>query len=193
MKKCSYITNGVVLNENIVAESHSSGRASAMVGRLIPLKNPEPIISFFDQKKEYALHVLGDGCLRKSLEAKYSSNRLKFWGLKERAYVYKILESSQFFFSNSTVEGMPISVLEAISFGCIPILSEIPPHLELAEFGIKVFYINELNTIDDIFDALNELSDEEISNIVKRNHAILMENYSLDEMHNKYNAIYEEL
>ena len=45
----------------------------------------------------------------------------------------QLFQSSKYYVSASEYEGMPLTMLEAMSCGCIPIVSNIPGHKELAK------------------------------------------------------------
>ncbi|TMP02600.1 glycosyltransferase [Pseudoalteromonas sp. S3178] len=102
------------------------------VGSLIKRKNMEYIIdfakSFSDLGYEFNLLILGDGPLREHL-SKISPDNVQFIGNVDN--VGKYLIESDLFISSSYSEGLPNTVLEAISYGLPVILSDIPPHKEI--------------------------------------------------------------
>lgn len=104
-------------------------------GRLIRRKRVPELISWFIEnilcsQPKAVLLILGDGeeYSQSKLIAK-GHNNIIFLGLVDDVAPYYQL--SDFFISYSSAEGLPMSALEAISCGCIAILSDIPSHREL--------------------------------------------------------------
>ncbi|MCF7497148.1 glycosyltransferase [Vibrio sp. L5-1] len=104
------------------------------VGSLIPRKNMEYLVRLSNKLDELNLQhefiVLGDGPLLNELKM-LANGRMKFIGNVNNVEDY--LSSSNVFLSSSLSEGLPNTVLEAISFGVPVFLSNIPPHREIAD------------------------------------------------------------
>ncbi|MGR5094952.1 glycosyltransferase [Vibrio maritimus] len=130
------ISNGVP-RKNIAFEKvdlcGSSKVKLITVGSLIPRKNMGLLVNLSRCLDElgfqHELTVLGDGPLLKSLESNKSCN-VKFYGSVSNVDDY--LAKSDFFLSSSLSEGLPNTVLEAISFGIPVVLSDIGPHREIS-------------------------------------------------------------
>lgn len=73
-----------------------------------------------------------------------ADNDKRFVFLGFRTDVYELYKISDFYLSASKSEGMPLAVLEAINYGMPPILSSIPPHLELCDlvYGSRNYSFN---------------------------------------------------
>jgi glycosyltransferase involved in cell wall biosynthesis len=101
---------------------------------LIPRKNIELIIKtfkkYFNNKNKYILIIAGDGPERKRLEflSKNTNNVLFIGNIKNIEELYKLAD---YFISASFAEGLPNSVLEAMSCGLPCLLSNINPHKEI--------------------------------------------------------------
>ena len=117
--------------------------------------------------------------------------RVIMTGLISRDEVFQRLNECGIYVSASLVEGMPVSVLEPMSVGLIPVLSNIPPHEEVAKECL-LFHALPLKT--DLWvqtiKSYQSLSDEELSRFSSNIKQIVAENFSLENMHNKYNDIY---
>ena len=117
-----------------------SGRAGLVVsvGRLIGIKDPATVVAAFVRaaRPEDQLVMVGEGELRSSLEL--YARRLPgeggvfFTGLVPREEVHETLHCADVFVSASTVEGLPVAVLEAMVCRCLVVLSDIPAHREIA-------------------------------------------------------------
>lgn len=89
------------------------------VCRLTPWKGVEALIRYTAARPDVHLRVVGDGPLRGALEALAQSTgaagRVHFYGNVDKRQVYKALQESDLFVLNSTYEGLPHVVLEAMA------------------------------------------------------------------------------
>lgn len=133
-------------------------------GRLIRRKRVPELIKYFIQNANPSdfLIILGDGdeldiCID---ETKGYINILFMGHVENPEYYYQI---SDFVISNSSAEGYPMSILEAVSCGCFALLSNIEPHLEFFESHPNIskllndFNFND-NTICNNHCSLSKLS-----------------------------------
>lgn len=132
------------------------------VGVLIERKDPLTTIKGLMKSKLFNLGkanllILGDGPLRTSCVSECSNNNnITFLGNTPETLAY--LHAADYYIASSFSEGLPTSVLEAISCGIPPILSKISAHEEILQFyeGIKyVFSTKGYNMLAEIIDSLN--------------------------------------
>lgn len=98
----------------------------------IPRKNPELIVKAFKDfgSDNILLLMMGDGPLRNKCELMWNDNRhIRYLGSQPSTLEY--LQISDYIVSASYSEGFPTAVLEAMSVGVIPVLSNIGPHKEM--------------------------------------------------------------
>jgi glycosyltransferase involved in cell wall biosynthesis len=109
------------------------------VGRLMELKNPGVILRAF---REVAgpgarLRLIGAGPLEATLRRESREleleGQVELTGLVPREEVYRSLRDADLYVSASRCEGLPVSTLEAMACGIPVVLSDIPPHREIAE------------------------------------------------------------
>ena len=79
---------------------------------------------------DHSLTILGDGPMIETLKIKASSKVIFAGNVKN---VQEYLLDSDICLSSSVSEGLPNTILEAISAGLPLVLSDIPPHKEIAE------------------------------------------------------------
>ena len=111
------------------------------VGRLDVVKDPFVMLDAFarsvDRDDGARLIFIGGGRLGAELEARIDRaglrDRVTVRGLIPREEVFVACAEADVFVSTSNGEGLPVAVLEAMAAGCPVILSDIPPHRELAE------------------------------------------------------------
>lgn len=200
----SAIPNGVDVHRVEVALQNVSNRSLnnnslVCVGRIIPIKNQSYLINLLKLlPKETKLMLIGlqdEGYNMVALAKENGmEDRVCFSGLIPREEVFRRICDSGIYVSASTVEGLPVSVLEAMSIGLIPVLSAIGPHQEIAdtcELDITLPLdakswaerIIEIQQLDD------DVAKKQRSDIVQK----IRDLYSLEAMHEQYNVIYEQL
>lgn len=102
------------------------------VGSLIPRKNMQLLVSAFSSlapKGRGSLVILGDGPEKQTLSDGESSDVLLMGNVDN---VLNYLAHADVFVSSSLSEGLPNTVLEALSVGLPVVLSEIESHKEIA-------------------------------------------------------------
>lgn len=110
-------------------------------GALTETKNVKAMIKFFDDTllpNEYLL-ILGDGKYFDYLK-KFESSKIKIIGFKENVIEY--MQASDCYVSFSKSEGLPISIIEALSCNLALFISDIPSHMEFFSLNKKI-YIGE--------------------------------------------------
>ncbi len=103
-------------------------------GSLIPRKNPEYVISELNRSKSdnFLCIFLGKGLLLEACkELAGDDARFRFEGMVSNVDEY--LAVADLCISASKSEGLPLGVLEALCMGVPTILSDIPPHKEIAD------------------------------------------------------------
>tara|TARA_Y100000590_G_scaffold454369_1_gene601089 strand:- start:2982 stop:4076 length:1095 start_codon:yes stop_codon:yes gene_type:complete len=148
------------------------------VGNLIEQKNQKLLLSIIrklkDQNIEVSLEILGEGELREELtdhikELELEKN-VKLLGFITKEVYLKTLKSADIFVLTSKFEGMPLSILEAMSVG-LPVIAndcESGPReiLENGKFGKLIEFNNEKSFVD----AINDVNENylKFSNLSKR-------------------------
>lgn len=182
----------------------ANGFTTIAISRLVDIKNPFSVIIAFQQSTEHAsqtsrLVYIGDGPLRNSLITKSREvgleNQIEFTGLIPREKVFELLLSADLFISTSRGEGLPVAVLEAMACGCPVILSDIPPHREIAE-GVDVIPLikpDDAAAFTREIRKFREMSVSERAAIGQECRKLVEERFSLSAMHRGYNEIYARI
>ena len=82
---------------------------------------PGLLKAFDDAQIDYRFELLGDGPMQEWLEKQLPANRTVFHGRKSGDDYYSTLSKWDFITSVSDYEGLPISMLEALSAGVLPL------------------------------------------------------------------------
>ena len=168
------------------------------VARLLPIKN-QMLLTRVLPKIDGNVRFIFVGAEDPSYDVKKRAkeegveDRIVFTGLIPRDEVYRMLYNSDVYISSSTLEGLPISVLEAMYCGLPCILSDIPQHRETAQgvatlLGLKdeESWVSEINKFASASREQREQTGMAAREYVKKN-------FSLQVMHEKYDSIYEKL
>jgi D-alanyl-D-alanine dipeptidase len=112
----------------------------------------------------YAMTQAGFSCYgpdRAELEKKY--NKATFVGNIPNVEVFRYLSNAPFIISNSLVEGLPFSILEAMSMGVVPILSKVDGHEDLVIHAHNGFLFNSEKELANLLFKTKFISDESYS------------------------------
>ena len=155
------IQNGVPEHSYISSHSSKSIRL-IFVGNLIRRKRVDLACKLFNELNinKSILDIIGNGNELDKLKKSYTNN-IKFHGFSDN--VNEFYKKANFLINLSESEGLPNSVLEALSYGCPCILSDIPPHRELKKYvGKGIFIIKQ----DEIY------SQQKLKNLIEFINAI---------------------
>ncbi|HBF38736.1 MAG TPA: hypothetical protein DDW50_15635 [Firmicutes bacterium] len=114
-----------------------------------PLYNIQVIIEAFGQIKkdhpELELWLLGSGSLTPRLENKAAQTGLgdsiRFWGMVTPQESMERLAESDLMISIPSSDATPVSLLEAMAAGCLPILSDLPAYHDWVAGGVNGLYV----------------------------------------------------
>jgi glycosyltransferase involved in cell wall biosynthesis len=155
----------------------------------------------FQQSNDHNSHLVyvGEGNLRVKLaqaaEALGLKDQVELTGLVGRDEVFKYAAQADLFVSTSFGEGLPVAVEEAMACYCPVILSDIPPHREIAE-GVDYIPLIQPNDVEGFareirrFRAMSETERREIG---KKCRTIIEKRFSLPIMHANLEIVYHRL
>lgn len=156
------------MNENIEKDEYLifSNRA------LSKNYNVDKIIEWFSslKNKKYKLVIANDGEMKANLEKLVFKlnleNRIKFVGFLTREEQEKFYRLAKYYISIPSSDSTAVSLLEAMRFGCIPIVSNLPANREWILHGINGYYFEEF---------FYEINDENNLDIIKINQKLIFE------------------
>ena len=169
------------------------------IDRIIPIKNQKFIVGLLKYLPGMKLTLVGmedkEKAIRRLAENEGVIDRVEFTGLLPRENVYKHIYQCGLYVTASIVEGLHLSVLEAMRVGAIPLISDIPAHREIVANSDDIFKplpleeemwvkkIKEYQSMDKT--ALEKLSKQLAS--TAENH------FSLEKMHDEYDIVYNKI
>ncbi len=175
-RECVYIPNGVspkrARQPNVIATKYglSAGGYVLFVGRLVPEKNVDLLLrAFRDVPGDRRLVIAGGS----SYTDEYSETLRELASLDERVimtgYVYgeeldELYTNAAVFVIPSALEGLPLTLLEAIGSGIPVIASDLPAHTEVIKQdgpGARLVGVNDEAALTAaIANVLERLDDE---------------------------------
>ena len=183
-----------------IKEKLGDNRIFLYMGRIANEKNIEALLKAWCQlnKNNCKLLIVGDGSMKPILENNFSdkkNNDLIWWGeepdLEKRVAIMQIAEA---FFLPSLVEGLSISLLEAMSTGTACIATDAGADGEVLENGAGIIISTDnvtiqLKTIIPILINNPNL----LKSIGERGRKRILEKYSIEKNINSIERIYKEI
>lgn len=198
------IRNGVDTSriDRVLSQAPSFSKDSKIktlvyVARIIPIKNHEFLIDVVSKLKDCKLLIIGtedkSGNLRRKIRDMGLEDRVLLLGLLPRNEVYEKLLEADIYVSSSMVEGLPISVLEAMYVGLPVVISDISPHQEVLRYNtnVKPVPLEEGKWLHKLNDYFN-MSSIELTSLGFENKKYIREYFSLVSMIKEYDSIYCE-
>lgn len=196
-EKSIVIFNGVIEPEKTDKCNKSNIVTIVNLARVDDQKNPykflEIATSIVSKNKNIQFIWAGNGKYISEIREKIKKNKLekqiKFIGfLKEKE---NLLNNADIYLSTSEYEGLPFSVIEAMSYKLPLILSDVVGHSDLVEHGRNGYLYKLENTLLTI-DYLNRIitNSELCEKLAKSSYEIYKEKFSINQMIRKLIVLY---
>jgi glycosyltransferase involved in cell wall biosynthesis len=148
--------------------------------------------NFVKVNTDWKLVIAGRGDLTEDLKllAKkcLPQEKYEFIGFVDKNKNYEFYKKSKIWISVPESDGTSVSLLEAMSFGCIPVVSNLPANSEWVESGI-----NGVTATSDVHNALEMASKMNLVEVYKINQEIIQTRATTESMRNLYAKLYERL
>lgn len=198
-----FIPNGVnrpkILEADLIAEKFGLSKDSYILflGRLVPEKGIRYLVEAFKQVKTDKKLVIAGG----SSDTDAFANELKglakdddriiFTGFVQGAMLDELYSNAYIYTLPSDLEGMPLSLLEAMSYGNCCLVSDIPECAEVVEDKALIF---QKTNIEDLQEKLQDACDHPEMVMKMKNQAadFICAKYNWDEVVDKTLALYGE-
>jgi glycosyltransferase involved in cell wall biosynthesis len=148
---------------------------------LEPIYAPHRVIDTFaavaSQWSDARLVVANDGSLRAAMESlvreRGLAHRVSFTGRLDAVTQAQWYEQARWYLSMPVSDALSVSVLEAMAYGCVPLLSDLPANRELVESGRNGLILPDVP--GDIATRLERILPQ-ADEIAQRNHAWVQDN-----------------
>ena len=185
-----------VKNEIKQYKSHPTTNVFTIIARCNPQKNIPRLIKCFnkliDEGKDVVLLVIGNGYDSPKIlpVIKLANKHIHFLG--QRHNVVDYLACSDFFTLSSDYEGMPITLIEALACGCIPVGTPVSGFNDIIEDGKNGFIAEAIsdesyyNTLKRAIDNRKDISTDSLK-------AIYRDNLSMECCAKKYEKLFQSV
>ena len=194
-KKLMIIHNYVEESDFLTIEKRDDLKILA-VGRLEKQKNYKKIIKFVGNSK-FELDIFGVGSMEKELKEYAESkglNNINFLGSLNHNYLLDVYKKYKFYILLSEYEGNPKTLIEAMSRGCIPIVSNTKHLTEIIEDGFNGIVVSDTSEVSiERFFVSKGINKEKLNTISNNAYEYAINNFSLKNIITKELELYSSL
>lgn len=158
-RETTYIPNGITL-QNICQPSEIKNRWNLekdsyllVVSRIVPGKGIENLIEAYKKiKTDYPLIIAGESTFVKDfndslIQSIADDKRIKMIGFVSGKTLCELYSNAYLFVFPSEAEGMPMCLLEALSFNTPCLVSNIPENLEVGNNYVQTFMVSNVESL----------------------------------------------
>jgi glycosyltransferase involved in cell wall biosynthesis len=172
------------------------------IGRLVPEKGFDLVIEAFKQVETSKKLVITGGSAgtykyEKHLrEIAKEDKRIIFTGILKGHELKEIYSNAYLYVSASRLEGLPLTLLESMSYGVPPLVSSIPPHIEMV--GKKnslgfLFTPENIPALKKKMEYVLSLPEQEVEKIGLNALECIRLNHNWDEIAKKHDLAYRAI
>lgn len=199
-RETAYIPNGTNLEEleqpELIKEKYGLEKDQYILflSRVVPGKGLEYLLDVYNEiDGELPLIIAGDSeflddFYNMILEKAKRDSRVRLIGFVEGKTLRELYSNAKLFIFPSEAEGMPMCLLEALSYNCPCLVSDIPENLEVGRMFVQSF--ESKNTVDLKTQLQKCLNHPEL--FINDSREYVRENYSWDSVVERTLEYYEE-
>jgi glycosyltransferase involved in cell wall biosynthesis len=199
-KKIYVLENAVEIKEDISNKFFSGVLTLIFLGRIDKDKGLDEIINALkdiNENFEIRFILCGTGPYEKFVVSELSKilgDKFEFHGVVTGSIKERLLSESHIFLLPSYFEGLPNALLEAMSFGLVPICTSVGSIPNVISNGING-YIIPLKDSTSISDKIQQLEKDrlKLKEIGIKAHKLMLENFSIKSYIVKLNQIYNNI
>lgn len=192
-RKTRFIPNGVnhpeIQKPELITEKYGLTKDSYILflGRLVPEKGLRYLIEAYKRTKtDKKLVIAGgssdtDSFMKEIKELAKDDERILFTGFVQGKMLDELYSNAYIYTLPSDLEGMPLSLLEAMSYGNCCLTSDIPECTEVVEDKALIF---KKSDVDDLRNCLQDACDhhEKVQEFKKQAADFICEKYNWDDV-----------
>ena len=192
-RKTRFIPNGVnhpeIQKPELITEKYGLTKDSYILflGRLVPEKGLRYLIEAYKQTKTNKKLVIAGGSsdtdsfMKEIKELAKDDERILFTGFVQGKMLDELYSNAYIYTLPSDLEGMPLSLLEAMSYGNCCLTSDIPECTEVVEDKALIF---KKSDVDDLRNCLQDACDhpEKVLELKKQAAYFICEKYNWDDV-----------
>jgi glycosyltransferase involved in cell wall biosynthesis len=199
-----YIPNGIPLHSPVAPDLITQWQLSARqyflcVGRMVPEKRLEDVIRAYSLRpRRCRLVIVGDS----ATSGQYGNSLLKlaeknasviFTGYQYGAVLEELYSNALAFVAASELEGLPIVLLEALSYGAMCVTSDIAPHRELMNTlrGLS-FPVGDIQAISTCLDLVERMTERRLDDFKQAAIAMVSSRFNWDMACCEHDRLYKK-
>jgi len=166
------------------------------VARLVPEKGCHYLVEAYERlNPKLKLVIAGGSSYSEDYVAKlqsHASDKIIFTGYIYGDTLQELYSNAYCYVQPSTIEGLPVTLLEAVAYGNCVIASDIPANTEVVHDAGVIF---ESENVDDLCEALKMVIDDPnlANNLGERAKARGVEEYNYDKVTEKTERLYRSM
>ena len=195
---CERVNNALETLPADVKRSTEKKLRLIYVARLVSLKRHDILLQAMKNLPECEITFIGQGGQKETLQAlvrEYGiGDRIRFMGFIPRDEVFAQIKAHDIYVTSSSYEGLPVSLLEAMSCGVVCLASDIEQHREIQEQCSSLITVK--NSPEDWVRAVKAIigmPQEEQERIAEKNKRDVDTYFSLERMHKQYDLVYQKV
>ena len=184
----------------VAPPARSERRYVTFIGRLVPEKGIHDLIKAFSMiEADVDLFIVGGGQNKYESELREAAKndpRIKFTGPQYGTNLVQHLRGAELFVLPSSVEGLPIGLIEAMALGVPVAVSNIPENLEVLEHGGRLAgYSFKVNSPDSLAECIRfALSNPQVTvALATLGKAAVAEKYDWDAITSQVEKVYYQV
>lgn len=186
--RCALVNNGVDYSHLGIMNSENPSREVVITARITYQKNPYLFNEIAKAMPDVKFIWIGDGELRDVLTA----SNIEVTGWVSRDSIFEMMKKASVFLFPSLWEGLSISLLEAMYYKKVCVVSNSIGNADVIINGENGFVCDSVDEyVSRINDVLN--GGDRIDNIRENAKKSVVDVYNTDSMWNGYNSIYKHL
>ena len=183
--KCVIIPNGVD-SKRFSSKSRERKKLIVSIGRLTEQKAVDKLILAMDKLPDYKLNIIGLGDLEEQIKDLCKERKnCQFLGYKAQEEIIPYLREARFTILPSLFEGLPISMLEAMSCGVIPIATGVGDILSVVKEG-KTGFVLRNSSPEEIVEVVRKAERKNLKEISSNCSDMIRKNYSWHKIARQY-------
>lgn len=199
-KRTILIPNGVPITEIKDYRKADDVVKVLFMGRLHHKKGVIPLAkawtqSVLSKNSKYTLYVAGpdEGELEQLQTIISTQANIKYVGMVTGENKTRLLSECHYFVLPSFSEGFPTSVVEAMQFGMLPLISDGCNFPEAIEADVAIKISTEESDIAKVFNEIEAISPEIRKAITDKGQQLILDNYSLKSIAEKQYVLYKKM
>ena len=162
------------------------------IGRLDKQKGFDKLFNFFNNNKEYALHVVGDYVINKDCNY-HDKENIFFYGWVNQEKIHNYYIESDVVIIPSRWEGFGLISLESMKYSKPILASNRGALIDIVENNNNGFIFDFNNFNSTLDKSIKDLIDSDIKKMGESSYQLFIEKYSNNNMSDKINDLYKKL